>query len=174
MFPDVSGLLKDKLGVTFDEIKTNKNSGFGTMARPFNDEEMKYLEAYIQRGYELFRKPVADGRKMSIDEVEKIAQGHVWLGKDALKIKLVDQLGGLNEAVEKAAQLAKLKEYKTNSYPAPLSLFDQLSTTISTNSYLDEQLSETFGELYQPLMLLRNIKHHNAIQARIPYYINIQ
>ena len=174
MFPDVSGLLKDKLGVTFDEIKTNKNSGFGTMARPFNDEEMKYLEAYIQRGYELFRKRVADGRKMSIDEVEKIAQGHVWLGKDALKIKLVDQLGGLNEAVEKAAQLAKLKEYKTNSYPAPLSLFDQLSTTISTNSYLDEQLSETFGELYQPLMLLRNIKHHNAIQARIPYYINIQ
>ena len=148
--------------------------GIFGMARPFNDEEMKYLEAYIQRGYELFRKRVADGRKMSIDEVEKIAQGHVWLGKDALKIKLVDQLGGLNEAVEKAAQLAKLKEYKTNSYPAPLSLFDQLSTTISTNSYLDEQLSETFGELYQPLMLLRNIKHHNAIQARIPYYINIQ
>ena len=74
MFPDVSGLLTDKLGVKFDEVKTNRNSGFGTRARPFNDEEMSYLDAYINRGYELFRKRVADGRKQSVDAIEQIAK----------------------------------------------------------------------------------------------------
>ena len=174
MFPDFSGLLKDKLGVTFDEVKTNKNSAMGTMARPFNDEEMSFLESYIERGYALFLKRVADGRKMNVADVDKIAQGRVWLGMDAIKIKLVDQLGGLDEAVAKAAQLAKIKDYKTYSYPAPLSFFDQLSATRAAGNYLDEQLQGTFGELYEPLMMLKSISHQNAIQARIPYCINIK
>ena len=174
MFPDVSGLLKDKLGVTFDEVKTNKHSAFGTMARPFNPEEMSYLEAYVERGYELFRKRVAEGRKMSVESVEKIAQGRVWLGKDALKIKLVDQLGNLDDAVEKAAKLAKVDNYKTRSYPAMPSIFEQLSRKMLTGSYLDEQIKTTFGELYEPLMLMRNINNHTAIQARLPYYIYIK
>ena len=118
MFPDVSQLLTQKLGVKFDVVKTNKNSNFGTTSRPFNEEEMSYLNMYIQRGYELFRKRVADGRKLPVDAVEKVAQGHVWLGQDALKIKLVDQLGGLDEAVKKAAELAKIDEFYPDPYPA--------------------------------------------------------
>ena len=175
MFPDVSNLLTQKLGVKFDELKTNKNAGFGTMSRPFNEEEMSYLNAYIDRGYNLFRSRVAEGRKMSVEEVEKIAQGHVWLGQDALKIKLVDQLGDLDEAIAKAAQLAKLKEYHPAYYPGKADWMTQLmESTTGKGSYLDEQLRLTLGELYEPMMLLKNINQHNAIQARIPFEMNIK
>jgi len=175
MFPDFSGLLTDKLGVKFDEVKTNKNSTFGTTARPFNEEEMGYLETYINRGYDLFRKRVADGRKMSVEEVEKIAQGHVWLGQDALGIKLVDELGGLDKAVAKAAKLAKLDEYHTQNYPGQPDFFEQLmnSAASSKGNYLDEQMRQTLGELYQPVMLLRNMPYQQCIQARMPFYPNI-
>ena len=175
MFPDVSNLLTQKLGVKFDEVKTNKNAGFGTMSRPFNEEEMSYLNAYIDRGYNLFRSRVAEGRKMSVEEVEKIAQGHVWLGQDALKIKLVDQLGDLDDAIAKAAQLAKLKEYHPAYYPGKADWMTQLmESTTGKGSYLDEQLRLTLGELYEPMMLLKNINQHNAIQARIPFEMNIK
>ena len=111
--PDRSKLMTEKLGLKFDEVKTNRNAAFGTSARPFNAEELGYLQAYIERGYKLFRQRVADGRKMTTDQVEAIAQGHVFTGEDALKIKLVDELGGLDKAVEKAAKLAKLEDRKS-------------------------------------------------------------
>ena len=174
MIPDFSQLLTEKLGIKFDEVKTNKMAGFGTMARPFNEEEMAILNAHIGRGYELFRKRVADGRNMPVEEVEKIAQGRVWLGSDALGIKLVDELGGLDKAVAKAAELAELKEYKTASYPAPAGLMEQLMAKTSKGSYLDEQMKETLGEYYQPFMLIKNINKHNAIQARMPYTVIIK
>ena len=174
MFPDVSNLLTQKLGVKFDEVKTNKNAGFGAISRPFNEEEMSYLNAYIDRGYNLFRSRVAEGRKMSVEDVEKIAQGHVWLGQDALKIKLVDELGDLDEAVAKAAQLAKLKEFYPAYYPGKADWLEQLMNSDTGNSLLDEQLRLTLGELYEPFMLLKNINQHHAIQARIPYTLKVK
>ena len=176
MFPDFSGLLKDKLGVKFDEVKTNKFSNFGTLSRPFNEEEMSYLDAYIDRGYKLFRQRVADGRKQSVDAIEQIAQGHVWLGQDALKNKLVDQLGGLEVAVAKAAQLAKLKEYHTSSYPGMPSFFEQIMMKTSENNgnYLDEAMRANLGELYEPFHILLDIKHQSAIQARVPFVLNLK
>lgn len=176
MFPDFSGLLKDKLGVRFDEVKTNKNSAFGSIARPFNEEEMSYLNTYIDRGYKLFRKRVADGRKLSIDDVEKIAQGHVWLGQDAFKNKLVDQLGGLDAAVAKAAKLAKIDEYYTSSYPEMPDMFEQLlsSAESNTGSYLDKAMQEALGDLYGPVQLMRTINRQNAIQARLPFVLNLR
>ena len=176
MFPDMSQLLTEKLGVKFDEVKTNKNSNFGTSSRPFTAEEMGYLDQYVGRGYKLFRQRVADGRKQPVDSIENIAQGRVWLGQDALKIKLVDQLGGLDDAVSKAAALAKLTEYHTRSYPAPVDAFEQLLSggEKARNNYLDESMRASLGELYEPLKLLREINQHDAIQARIPYYMNIR
>ncbi len=176
MFPDASGLLKEKLGVKFDEVKTNKHSNFGTRSRPFNEEEMSYLNTYIDRGYNLFRSRVATGRKLSVDAVEKVAQGHVWLGQDALKCKLVDELGGLDVAVAKAAKLAKLDEYFTSSYPAPPDAFDQLLTMAESGSgnYLDESMRAALGEYYEPLLFLKNISQQNAIQARLPYMMNLR
>lgn len=174
MFPDYSGLLTQKLGVKFDEVKTNKNSSFGSPARPFNAEEMSYIENYIDRGYKLFRSRVAQGRRMSVNDVEKIAQGHVWLGQDALKIKLVDELGGLDKAVAKAASLAKLKEYHTSAYPGKADWMEQFMGKMSGDSYIDNSLRLTMGEYYEPFMLMRNINKHNAIQARIPFMVNVK
>lgn len=174
MFPDISGLLKDKLGIKFDEVNTNKHSAFGTVSRPFNEEELAMLDAYIDRGYQLFRKRVADGRKMTENAVEEIAQGRVWLGRDALKIKLIDGMGGLDQAVAKAAELAKLKEHHTVSYPAPPSWIDQLMAGANSTNYLDEQLRETLGEYYEPFSFVKNMNRHDALQARIPYHIIIK
>lgn len=174
MFPDMSGLVTQKLGVKFDDVKTNKNSAFGTMARPFSEEEMAYLSSYISRGYSLFRQRVADGRHMSVDAVEKVAQGHVWVGQDALKIKLVDQLGGLDDAVAKAAKLAKLDEYYTASYPGKADWLDQFTSAMSSGSYIDNQMRVAMGEYYSTFMLLKDINKQSAIQARIPYMVNIK
>ena len=174
MFPDMSGLVTQKLGVKFDGVKTNKNSAFGTMARPFSEEEMAYLSSYISRGYSLFRQRVADGRHMSVDAVEKVAQGHVWVGQDALKIKLVDQLGGLDDAVAKAAKLAKLDEYYTASYPGKADWLDQFTSAMSSGSYIDNQMRVAMGEYYSTFMLLKDINKQSAIQARIPYMVNIK
>lgn len=174
MFPDVSGLLTDKLGIKFDEVKTNKHAAFGTIARPFNEEEMAMLDQYIGRGYELFRKRVADGRKLSVEAVEEIAQGRVWLGNDALGIKLVDAIGSLDDAVKKAAQLAKLDEYHTASYPAPADWMEQLMGMTNKGSYLDEQMRASLGEYYEPFNYLKGINKQSAIQARLPYFLHIK
>ena len=173
--PDMSGLITQKLGVKFDEVKTNRNSTFGNvMARPFNDEELGYLQGYVNRGYQLFRQRVADGRHQKTEDIEKIAQGRVWLGSDALKIKLVDQLGGLNQAIEKAASLAKLKEYHTKNYPAVPSWTEQFMASVERKSYLDEQLRLTLGDLYEPFIMLRNMNEREVLQARIPFVLNIK
>lgn len=173
--PDMSGLITQKLGVKFDEVKTNRNSTFGNvMARPFNDEELDYLQAYVNRGYQLFRQRVADGRRQKTADIEKVAQGRVWLGSDALKIKLVDELGGLNQAVAKAASLAKLKEYHTKNYPAVPSWTEQLMASAGRNNYLDEQLRLTLGDLYEPFVMLRSMNEREVLQARIPFVLNIK
>ncbi|MCR5130826.1 MAG: signal peptide peptidase SppA [Prevotella sp.] len=173
VIPDRSQLMTQKLGLKFDEVKTNRNAAFGSSARPFNAEELSYLQSYINRGYQLFRKRVADGRKMTIEQVEAIAQGHVFTGEDALKIKLVDELGGLDKAVAKAAKLAKVDEYYTSGYPAPPSIFDQLMQQAAGGNYLDEQMRLTLGEYYEPFMLLRQANEMSPIQARLPYFLNI-
>lgn len=176
VIPDFSGLVTSKLGVRFDEVKTNRNSTFGNlMARPFNAEEKAMLQASVNRGYSLFRQRVAEGRRLSVESVEKMAQGRVWLATDALNIKLVDQLGGIDDAVKKAAQLAKLKDYYTSDYPAAASWMDaMLNSMSSSGTYLDEQLRQTLGDFYQPFTMLRSIDKREAIQARIPYAISIK
>ena len=176
VIPDLSGLVTTKLGVRFDEVKTNRNSTFGNlMARPFNAEEKAMLQASVNRGYSLFRQRVAEGRRLPVESVEKIAQGRVWLATDALNIKLVDQLGGIDDAVKKAAELAKLKDYYTSDYPAVASWMDaMLNSMSSSGTYLDEQLRQTLGDFYQPFTMLRSIDKREAIQARIPYAISIK
>lgn len=175
VFPDMSGLVTQKLGVKFDEVKTNRNATFGNlMARPFNEEETAVMQQYVNRGYQLFRKRVADGRRLPVESVEKIAQGRVWLGADAIGLKLVDQLGGLNDAVAKAAKLAKLGEYYTEDYPAPSSWIDQLLAGASDAGSVDARLRLTLGDLYEPVSLMRNLDKHEALQARIPFAINMK
>ena len=174
LFPDASQLLTEKLGVKFDGVKTNKFSDFGSLSRPFNADELALLDAYIGRGYELFRKRVADGRHQSIDQIEQVAQGRVWLGTDALKVKLVDALGSLDDAVAKAAKMAKLDEYHTKAYPATPSWIEALLNEANPTSYLDEQMREVMGEYYEPFMYIKSVNQMNPIQARLPYFVRIK
>jgi protease-4 len=119
LLPNFNELVTDKLGVTWDGVQTNKHTDYDTnlMFGKNTDEELRFLQAYVDRGYDTFLSIVAEGRKMKKEEVHEIAQGRVWLATDALPIKLVDKLGSLNDAVKKAAELAKVDEYSTASYP---------------------------------------------------------
>lgn len=177
MFPDVSELMTQKLGLKFDVVKTNKMSDFGTLSRPMTTEETAVLQNYVNSGYKLFVKRVADGRNMKVEDVDKIGQGRVWLGKDALKLKLVDKLGGVDDAIAKAAELAKVSDdYKTKSYPAAPSFVDQIFNTMqgSNGNYLDEQLKATLGNYYEPVMMMKNISNQSPLQARMPYHLIIK
>ena len=175
MFPDVSGLLREKLGLKFDEVKTNKYALFGTRSRPFTGDELSHLESYIDRGYKLFRQRVADGRRLKVEQVEQVAQGHVWLGQDALRVGLVDQLGGVEVALRKAAQLAKLTQWHSTAYPV---LPDYLSQLLdlpgaARGNYLDEQMRQSLGAYYEPFALIRDLQMQNPVQARLPFEPNI-
>lgn len=174
VIPDRSQLLTQKLGIKFDEVKTNRNSAFGSSARPMNADEQAILQGYINRGYSLFLKRVADGRKMSVQQVNEIAQGHVYLGQDAITLKLVDELGGIDQAIAKAAKLAKLDSYYTSSYPGKPDILSTLMSDIQGGNYLDEQMRAGLGEYYEPFMLLKSVNKMDAMQARIPYYINLK
>ena len=176
LIPNFSGLITDKLGVTFDGVTTNKYTDYEVdMILGKNpDDVMKHMQTYIDRGYQNFLDIVSEGRGMKPAEVDSIGQGRVWLASDALKIKLVDKLGSLDDAVKKAAELAKLEEYHTASYPGKTSWIDQLMSASNDNkgSYLDSRLQAEFktllGDLYEPLMEIRQtIKDGNTVQARM-------
>ena len=176
--PDFSDLMTKKLGFKYDEVKTNRNSAYASagMSRPWSAEEITTMQNYVNRGYNLFRKRVAEGRKMSTEQVEKIAQGRVWLGTDAKNIKLIDGFGGLSDAIDKAAELAHLSSYQAVEYPALAGWMEQLMDMAGGNkgTYLDEQLRLAFGDLYQPFIMIRNMKEKEPIQAALPYVLNIQ
>lgn len=168
-FPDVSSLMTEKLGIKYDMAKTNRHSDFSYLqqSRPFTPEEQALLQGYINRGYELFCKRVAEGRKMPVEKVKAIAQGHVWLGMDAVKIGLVDALGGIGTAIDKAAKLAKVKDYETVSYPEEPDMLEQLTGTLDDGGNgLDEQLRLTLGAYYEPFVMVRNLQHQSPVQAR--------
>lgn len=181
VIPEGSDLFKNKLGLKFDEVKTNKHttmasSVYGFMSRPFDAEETELMQQYINRGYSLFRKRVADGRKQSVETIEEIAQGRVWLGQDAIGLKLVDQLGNLDDAIAKAAKLAKLDEYYTEEYPAPGDFMDQLlaSTEEGSGTYLDDKVRVLLGDWYMPFVTMKAATEQTPIRASMPYMITIK
>ena len=140
LVPNFTGLVTDKLGVTFDGTKTNRYTDFEENLILSNDnaDELRFMQSYVDRGYETFLGIVADGRKMSRDQVHEVAQGRVWLATDALPIKLVDELGSLDKAIQKAAELAKQSEYHTKAYPEAAGWYEKLlESAESRGTYLD-------------------------------------
>lgn len=174
MVPDASELLTDKLGLHFDVVKTNVSSDFGAMGRGFNAAESAAMQNYVNCGYRLFLKRVADGRKMTPEQVDKIAQGRVWTGNQALKIKLVDKLGTLNDAVAEAAKRAKLQDYAICTFPAKTPWFEQLMNETTQRDYLEEKLQSALGVYYEPLRFVSTYDKHNVLQARMFYVPNFQ
>lgn len=174
MIPDMSGLMTDKLGLHFDVVKTNEAADFGAMGRPFNLREGNAMQQYVNRGYKLFLSRVAAGRKMSVEAVDKIGQGRVWTGEQALKIKLVDKLGNLDEAIAYAAKLAKVEGYAITAYPAKSTWFENLIAEKTKDDYLEAKLRTTLGVYYEPLAAIRSIERGSILQARVPYTFNLK
>ncbi len=174
MFPDYSTLLTEKLGVKFDNVKTNKLSDFGSMGRPFNKEESQLIQKYIEDGYALFLKRVATGRKKTPAQIDAIGQGRVWTGEQALKIGLVDQLGTLDQAIAYAAKKAGVeKDYESAEYPEATPWYLSFLNK-EKSSYYESKVRETLGEFYKPFMLIRSLKNSDPVQARIPFDPNIR
>ena len=167
---DRTELMTRLLGFKYDEVKTNRNATMGSEVKPMTPEQAGYVQAAVDRGYLLFKSRVAQGRRMTMAQVEERAQGHVFLGSDALKLGLVDALGGVDQAVAKAARLARLDDYYTAGYPAPKDFWEQLldESSSSTGSVLDGQLRQTLGSLYEPFMLMRAAEGQSWLQARMP------
>ncbi|EFI49860.1 signal peptide peptidase SppA [Segatella oris] len=175
LFLDRSELYTKKLSINYAEVKTNRNSVFGASGHPFTPEQLSLLQNNVNRGYMLFKKRVAEGRKMTMEQVENIAQGRVWLGQDVIKLKLVDQLGGLDDAIAKAAKLAKMNDYETASYPSPLSTWEQLlGSYVGGDDLLNGKMQAYLGEFYEPFKIINDAKHMDKVQARMPYIIKIK
>ena len=175
LIPDFSGLVKDKLGLRFDVVKTNKASDFGTLSRPFDAAESAALQAHVNRGYALFLKRVADGRtaaghKMTPEAVDHIAQGRVWTGNQALKNGLVDKIGTLNDAILKAEQLAQTKNPDVVRYPAPKSWMESFNKEKQEDDYFERKMKLVLGDYYEPLNFIQNVDRGNYLQARLFFY----
>ncbi|MBQ9357739.1 MAG: signal peptide peptidase SppA [Prevotella sp.] len=176
LIPNFSGLVTEKLGITWDGVTTNRFTDYETnlIFADDNSEEMRYLQGYTDRGYENFLNIVAQGRGLTKDSVHQVAQGRVWLATDALNIGLVDELGSLEKAIEKAVSLASLDRYYTVAYPQQQDWLDGLLDQQQQDSYLDLQLHRALGDLYEPVMQLRQDQLRNRLQARLPYPVCVE
>jgi protease-4 len=168
VFPNAEELLQDKLGLHFDGVKTNRLADAGSLYRPFNTEESALMQQYIDRGYALFVKRVADGRGKTTDEIEQIAEGRVWTGEAALQNGLVDELGGMDKALSLAAETAGVEAYTVVDYPETGSIFSNFLSLVRTD-YLDEKLHASLGQYYECAATLQRLQNADRIQARLPY-----
>lgn len=133
--PNVSKLM-DKIGLDIDGVKTNQHADLTTNAiyKGMNKQEMALMQTMVERGYDLFTKRCAEGRGVSQDAIKKVGEGRVWLGKDALEIGLVDELGNINSAIAKAAELANLGQYAIVDYPEKTDPFEELIKMFDTTT----------------------------------------
>jgi protease-4 len=172
VIPDLSGL-NNKIGLTFDGVKTNKMSDAISLNRPFRPEERELMQSYVDRGYELFVKRCADGRGKKVDEIKAIAEGRVWTGEDALKIGLVDKIGGLDEAIGVAAERANLKNYMVKDFPEKEDFATKLMKSFGEDMET-KFVKARLGENYRLFKYLKDVEKLNGIQARLPYEIIIK
>ena len=173
LVPDASRLLKDKLGLRFDGVKTNRLADLGNIGRPMNEEEGALMQNMVNNGYELFTKRCAEGRGMPADSIKKIAEGRVWTGEMAKELNLVDDLGGIDTAIEIAAEMSGTTDFNTVSYPEKENFLTYLMDT-GTDRYINGKLQSAFGEFYNGAQLLKHIDKADRLQARMPFDLHIR
>lgn len=166
--------LTDKIGLSYDVVKTNKFADFGNLMRPFNDDEKLLMQAMINRGYEIFVGRCAEGRGMSKEAIKKIAEGRVWTGEKAKELGLVDILGGIDTAMEIATKKAGIENYTVISYPEKESWLSNLFNDTPNNYIESKLLNSKLGEYYQQFGLLKNLSDRSMIQARIPFELSLK
>lgn len=172
MLPNIEGFLSDKIGLDFDIVKTNQHSDMAFPIRPLSEGEKNAIQKNVERGYDLFVKRCADGRGMSDEEIRKVAEGRVWTGATAKEIGLVDQLGGIDEAVKAAAEKAGIQDYTVSAYPKEADPLTQLVLK-GKEEYIKAKIRETAGEYHHYMDIAKRLQHANPIQAHMGFYPNI-
>lgn len=165
--------LANKIGITFDGVKTNKIADFGAIGTPLSPEEKALVQMQIVNGYKTFTSRCAAGRHMSVAAIEKIAEGRVWAGEKAQKLGLVDELGNLDKAVAIAAKLSKVESYTVSSYPEQEGFFSLLMKEQPDNYIETKLLKNRMGSFYEAFSFINSLQKQATIQARVPYFFQI-
>ena len=177
LIPNAKELIQNKIGFKFDGVSTNKNAQLGVVYEPLTEFAANKFQEGVEDIYDTFLSRVAEGRKLDKAFVDGIGQGRVWSGKDALELGLVDELGGLNDAIAEAAKRAELKDYRLVNYPSVKDPFSMILEELTGESvvagYIDSKLKNN-PEVKMYVDMLENIPTMNPIQARLPYNIVIK
>ena len=170
-FPNAKKFLNETVGLTFDVAKTNKNADFGSITEPLTDYQKAMLQKYVGKTYNDFTALVARTRGLRQSYVDSIGQGRVWTGADALELGLVDELGGLDKAIEYAANKANLKDYSIKNYPKQKDLMETLLSGNLTEPYTKSLIKKRLGSNYTYIETFENVSRLNGIQALMPFMI---
>ncbi|MFN8282029.1 MAG: signal peptide peptidase SppA [Chitinophagales bacterium] len=176
LVPNLRKALNDKVGITFDEVTTAKHANFFNTTNDWDDVELKRVQQNVEHGYAIFLNRVSDGRKMDTAAVNKIARGRVWTGQDAKNIGLVDELGGLELAIEKVKELAKIKEAEVVNYPKEKTMFESISSSIFGDDDKDNA-TEMIKNLTPQILYMKQIeriKSLGVLQYKVPYDITVK
>lgn len=167
MIPEAQKLTEEKLGLHFDGIKTNRFADMGNITRPLNTDESQFIQQMVNQTYELFIKRCSEGRELPVEDLKKIAEGRVWTGNMAKELHLVDELGGINRAIDIAAEYAQIDNYTIKACPEKQDFLTSM-LQMHTKRYIQSDMIRTFGNYYNGFLLLKNLKQSDYIQARIP------
>jgi protease-4 len=172
LIPDVQGLT-NKIGISFDDVKTNKMSNFPTFTRPFTPEERDLMQAYVNNTYQTFVEHVAQGRHKTVDDIKKIAEGRVWTGEQAKQIGLVDLLGNVDDAVRLIAHRAHLTQYQLVYYPKQKSIVEKLMDNL--NEGVETRVEKAkLGAMYPYFKQLREAIQLQGVQALMPFSLQVK
>ncbi|NDV84442.1 signal peptide peptidase SppA [Bacteroides sp. 51] len=173
MIPNVEGLT-NKLGLNFDIVKTNKFSDLGVIGRAMNNDEKALIQMSINEGYDLFITRCAEGRNMTKEAIDKVGQGRVWTGEKALELGLIDELGGIDRALEVAIERANIEGYTVVSYPEKENILTSILNDKPTNYIETKLLKNNLGNYYKEFNLLKNLENADYMQARVPFSLNME
>lgn len=163
-FPNFKNLAEEKIGLTFDGVKTHDNADFGIATQPLTERQMGLLEKYVGKTYYDFVNLVSRTRNIPVERVDEIAQGRVWSGKEAINIGLVDEIGTLDDAIKYAAEKVALSDYKVVSYPEQENFFTSFMNQ-GVDYYTEMKIKSEFGEFYPYFKTLRYLREANGVQA---------
>ena len=169
-FPNLKGFMNDKLGLTFDEVKTNENSDFGTLTKPMTPYQINMMQKHVTDTYDDFITLVSNTRNLRKTFVDSIAQGRVWSGSDAIEIGLVDEIGGIEEAIAYAAEKAGLESYSIKEFPKQEDIFESLLKTEQQEYYAKTILKNKLGDKVKYLEALERLNQTEGVQALMPIY----
>ena len=169
-FPNLKGFMNDKLGLTFDEVKTNENADFGTITKPMTSYQLNMMQKHVTETYDDFITLVSNTRNIRKTFVDSIAQGRVWSGSDAIKIGLVDELGGIENAIAHAAEKAGLESYSIKEFPKQEDIFESLLKTDKQEYYTKTILKDKLGDKVKYLEALEKLNETEGVQALMPLY----